>query len=132
MGGEERSYDGGKKVLGRKRHLVVDTLGMVLGVVVHGAGWQDYDGACFVLTELKDKFRRLEVIFDDSAYGKEGLPESVKSTFGWILQPVLRPVEASGFVVLPRRVRVQRTFGWLGGTDGTTKITNAIQNPVKV
>jgi putative transposase len=48
-GGEERGYDGGKQITGRKRHLVVDTLGLILAVVVHGAYWQDYDGACLVL-----------------------------------------------------------------------------------
>jgi putative transposase len=51
-GGEERGYDGGKKITGRKRHLAVDTLGLIWAVVVHGAYWQDHDGACFVLDQL--------------------------------------------------------------------------------
>ena len=113
-GGDERGYDAGKKITGRKRHLAVDTLGMVLTVVVHGAYWQDYDGGCFVLARLKDKFRRLKVVFGDSAYGKNGLPEWVKESFGWILQTVLRPVGVKGFVVLPKRWIVERTFGWIG------------------
>lgn len=113
-GGEERGYDAGKKITGRKRHLAVDTLGLILTVVVHGAYWQDYDGACFVLTKLKEKFRRLKVVFGDSAYGKNGLPEWVKESFGWILQTVLRPVGVKGFVILPKRWIVERTFGWLG------------------
>lgn len=113
VGGTERGYDAGKKVSGRKRHLAVDTLGLVLAVVVHGAYWQDQDGACFVLSKLKDKFRRLKVIFADSAYGRNGLPDWVQETFGWILQTVLRPVGVKGFVVLPKRWIVERTFAWL-------------------
>jgi putative transposase len=113
VGGEERGYDAGKKIAGRKRHVVVDTLGMVLAVVVHGAYWQDQTGAVIVLWRLRDKFRRLKVIFADSAYGRDGLVEIVKETFGWILQTVLRPVRAEGFVVLPKRWIVERTFAWL-------------------
>ena len=112
--GGERGYDGGKKITGRKRHLAVDTLGLILAAVVHGADWQDHDGACLVLMRLRDRFRRLKVIFADSAYGRNGLPEWVKTTFGWILQTVLRPVGIKGFVVLPKRWIVERTFGWLG------------------
>lgn len=113
VGGDERGYDAAKKIKGRKRHLAVDTLGMVLAVVVHGADWQDYDGAGFVLMKLREKFKRLRVIFGDSAYGRNGLPEWVKKTFGWVLQTVLRPVGVKGFVVLPKRWIVERTFAWL-------------------
>lgn len=111
-GGEERGYDAGKKVTGRKRHLIVDTLGMVLAVVVHGAYWQDHDGACFPLMKLR-KLRRLKVIFADSAYGRNELPQWVNETFGWLLQTILRPVKAKGFVVLPKRWIVERTFAWI-------------------
>lgn len=114
VGGEERGYDAGKKVSGRKRHLAVDTLGLILAVVVHAACWQDQLGACFVLIQLKEKFRRLKVVFGDSAYGRDGLPGLVKETFGWVLQTVLRPVGLKGFVVLPKRWIVERTFAWLG------------------
>jgi len=112
-GGIERGYDAGKKITGRKRHLAVDTLGLVLAVVVHGGYWQDHDGACFVLMQLEKRFRRLKVIFGDAAYGRNGLPEWVKETFGWVMQTVLRPVKAKGFVVLPKRWIVERTFAWL-------------------
>jgi putative transposase len=112
-GGEERGYDAAKKITGRKRHLVVDTLGLVLAVVVHGASWQDHDGACFVFLRLRDKFRRLRVVFGDSAYARNGLPEWVRETCGWVLQTVLRPVGVKGFVVLPKRWVVERTFAWL-------------------
>jgi putative transposase len=112
-GGEQRGYDAGKKITGRKRHLAVDTLGLVWAVVVHAADWQDYDGACVVLMRLRDQCRRLRAVFADSAYGRNELPAWVKQTFGWILQTVLRPVEAKGFVVLPKRWIVERTFSWM-------------------
>ena len=112
-GGEERGYDAGKKITGRKRHLVVDTLGLVLTVVVHGAYWQDHDGAGLALIRLQARFGRLKVLFADSAYGRNGLPEWVRETFGWVLQTVLRPVAVKGFVVLPKRWIIERTFAWL-------------------
>jgi putative transposase len=112
-GGEERGYDAGKKITGRKRHVAVDSLGLVLAVVVHGASWQDHDGACFVLMKLKQHFRRLKVIFGDSAYGRNGLVAWVRDTFHWHLQTVLRPVDVKGFIVLPKRWIVERTYAWL-------------------
>jgi putative transposase len=112
-GGEERGYDAGKKITGRKRHLAVDALGLVWAVVVHGAYWQDQEGAHFVLAQLSQSCRRLKVVFGDAAYGREGVPDWVRTTFGWILQTVLRPVTAKGFVVLPKRWIVERTFAWL-------------------
>jgi putative transposase len=111
-GGEERGFDAGKKITGRKRHLAVDTLGLVWAVVVHGAYWQDHDGAVFVLQKLK-ALGRLRVLFADSAYSRNDLPDWVKQTFGWLLQTVLRPVEVVGFIVLPKRWIVERTFAWL-------------------
>ena len=112
-GGEERGYDAGKKITGRKRHLVVDTLGLVLTVVVHGAYWQDHDGAALALMRLQTRFGRLKILFADAAYGRNGLPEWVRDTFGWVLQTVLRPVAVKGFVVLPKRWIIERTFAWL-------------------
>ena len=108
-----RGYDAGKKVAGRKRHLVVDTLGLILAVVVHGAEVQDQDRARLLLKRMRHGFGRLKVLFADSAYGRSGLPEWVRTTFGWMLQTVLRPVGVSGFVVLPKRWIVERTFAWL-------------------
>jgi putative transposase len=112
-GGEERGYDAGKKITGRKRHIAVDTLGLLLVVVVHAAAWQDHDGACFVVMRLRAICQRLKVVFADSAYGRNGLPDWVRSTCGWVLQTILRPVTAKGFVVLPKRWIVERTFAWL-------------------
>jgi putative transposase len=113
VGGEERGYDAGKKVSGRKRHLAVDTLGMVLVAVVHGCSWQDQDGAVLVLDKLSECFRRIKVVFADSAYKRDGLPQWVRNVYGYVLQCVLRPVNTKGFVVLPKRWIVERTFAWI-------------------
>jgi putative transposase len=112
--GGERGYDAGKKVTGRKRHIAVDTLGLILAVVVHRADLQDQDGARLLLDQVRHGFGRLKVIFADAAYARSGLPDWVQVTFGWILQTVLRPVGVRGFVVLPKRWIVERTFAWLG------------------
>ncbi len=112
-GGEERGYDSGKKITGRKRHIAVDTLGMVHAIVVHGAYWQDYDGACFVVQQLHNTQPSLKVLFADSAYGRNQLPEWVQETFGYELQTVTRPKDAKGFIPLPKRWIVERTFAWI-------------------
>lgn len=113
-GGAEKGYDAGKKITGRKRHIAVDTLGLLLAVVIHSASVQDQDGAKSVLEKLNEKFRRLKIIFADSAYGRCQLPEWTRNSFGWLLQTILRPVGIKGFVVLPKRWVVERTFAWLG------------------
>lgn len=113
VGGEERGYDAGKKVSGRKRHIAVDTLGMVLAVVVTSCSWQDQDGAVLVLEQLYACFRRIKVLFADSAYLRDGLPAYVKKAFGYLLECIRRPVNANGFVVLPKRWIVERTFAWI-------------------
>jgi putative transposase len=112
-GGEERGYDAGKKITGRKRHVAVDTLGLVLAVVVHGGYWQDHDGACFVMIRLREQFHRLKILWGDSAYGRNELPAWVRETFGWVLETILRPVNVKGFIVLPKRWIVERTFAWI-------------------
>jgi putative transposase len=91
----------------------VDTLGLVLAVVVHGANRQDNDGAILAFFALKERFRRLRVVFADAAYGRNELPAWVKENFDWVLQTILRPAKAKGFGALPKRRVVERTFGWL-------------------
>ncbi len=94
--------------------MVVDTLGLILAVVVHAASIQDRDGAKkLVLGRLAGRFPRLRLIWADGAYGGE-LVEHVGAFFGWVLEIVKRPEGQKGFVVLPRRWVVERTFGWLG------------------
>jgi putative transposase len=111
--GGERGYDAGKKVSGRKRHLLVDTLGLLLAVVVHPANVQDRDGAKQVLERVRGNLARMRVVWADGAYAGE-LIAWVKEKCGWLLQTILRPVGVKGFVLLPRRWVVERTFAWLG------------------
>lgn len=113
IGGPERGYDGGKKIKGRKRHLIVDTLGLVLAVVVHGADQQDHDGACLVLFALRAKMKRIKVLFADSAYGRKGLPEFARETLRFVIELVARPKQQQGFQPLPKRWIVERTFAWI-------------------
>jgi len=108
-----RGYDAGKKVTGRKRHLVVDTFGLVLAVVVHAASIQDRDGAKLVLARLAGRFPRLRLIWADGGYAG-ALIDWVTQCWGWTVAIVKRAAGEEGFVVLPRRWVVERTFGWLG------------------
>jgi putative transposase len=114
VGGDERGYDAGKKTSGRKRHIVVDTLGLILAVVVHAANQQDQSGACLVLYALWEKFKRIKTIFGDTAYGRNGLPQFVKTTLGFGIETVKRRRDQKGFQILPKRWIVERTFSWLG------------------
>ena len=106
-------YDAGKKVSGRKRHLIVDVMGLVLAVVVHSAGIQDRDGAKLVFARIRNRFDRLRLIWADGGYAGK-LVGWVKETGGWDLEIVKRNDDLKGFHVLPRRWVVERTFGWLG------------------
>ena len=97
---------------GRKRHIVVDILGLLLAVAVHPAGVQDRDGARLVLARLLGRFPRLRLIWADGAYGGK-LVEWAKTAGGWTLEMVRRPAQQHTFQVLPRRWVVERTFGRL-------------------
>jgi putative transposase len=112
-GGAERGYDAGKKVAGRKRHLVVDTLGLLIAVVVHAADVQDHDGAKEVLRKAKARFPRLKLVWADSAYGRKHLPVWAVAACNFVLEVVRRAAGTVGFVVLHRRWVVERTFAWL-------------------
>jgi putative transposase len=107
-----RGYDAGKKIMGRKRHLLVDTLGLVLVVVVLAAQIQDREGAKMIFLRAKRRFRRLRLIWADGSY-RGRLLRWTQATCGWLLQIVPRPAAPRGFVVLPKRWIVERTFGWL-------------------
>jgi putative transposase len=119
-GGEQRGVDVHKQTPGRKRHVMVDTLGLLLMVVVHSAGLQDGPGGYQVLQRLFESIKqsvhnrwcRLKLIWAAGAYA--AIVEKVRTNFGWILEIVLRSDAAQGFVVLPRRWLVERTFGWFG------------------
>jgi putative transposase len=93
--------------------VVVDTLGLVLAVVVHAADIQDRDGAKLVFEKLRDRFQRLKLVWADGGYAGK-LIDWVKGAFSWTLEIVKRSDDLSGFVVLPKRWIVERTFAWLG------------------
>ncbi len=119
-GGEARGVDVHKQTPGRKRHIVVDTLGLLLIVVVHSASLQDGPGGLQTLQRLFDRIKRsvynrwcrLKLIWADGAYAS--IVETVRQHFGWTLDIVRRSEERKGFQVLPHRWVVERTFGWLG------------------
>jgi putative transposase len=114
--GGERGYDGGKKVRGVKRHIVVDTLGLLLVVVVSAASADDGTYAPEVLRRLTPEHRgRLELIWADGKYNNRRLDRWLaKAGVGYRVEVIGRPAGAVGFVKLPRRWVVERTFAWIG------------------
>ena len=107
-------YDAGKKIVGRKRHILVDTMGLILAVVVHSAGVQDRDGAKAVFDRImQEDPPRLELAWADGGYAGK-LIEWVKKECGLTLEIVKRSDDVKGFKLLPRRWVVERTFAWLG------------------
>jgi putative transposase len=107
-----RGYDAGKQVKGRKRHLLVDTLGLVMAVVVTAASCSDPAGARLLLRRLGGACQKLRVIWVDGA-DRGQLVQWVLTHFWFRFQPVLRSDGQKGFVVLPRRWIVERTWAWL-------------------
>lgn len=111
----KRGFDAGKRVNGRKRHIVVDTMGLLLTVLVTAASVQDKPGGKLVLRQLQQRLQlpRLRLIWADGGYGGQPFADWVRTTFGWIWQVVKRNTDVPGFSVLPHRWVVERTFGWL-------------------
>ena len=109
-----RGFDAGKKIKGRKRHIVVDTLGLMVGVVVHAADIQDRDGAPAVLKSILTRWPWLRHIFADGGYAGPKLRGALRKVGKFTLEIVKRTDKAEGFEVLPRRWVVERTFAWLG------------------
>ena len=107
-------YDAGKKVNGRKRHIVTDTLGLMLFVLVHAADVQDRDGAPALLQAIRYRFPWLRHIFADGGYAGSKLRDALKGQGDWTIQIIKRSDTAQGFEVLPRRWVVERTLAWLG------------------
>lgn len=107
----ERGCDAGKKVKGRKRHLLVDTLGLIITLVITAASIQDRDGAKLVFAKTTGEFR-LEKVWADGGYRGE-LVAWTQAHCAWELEIVHRPRDQQGFAVLPKRWVVERTYGWL-------------------
>jgi putative transposase len=142
VGGEQRGYDGGKKVKGRKRHILVDTEGFVLKAKIHSAKVMDYEGIKTLLHRARERFPRLRHLWLDAGYrGEDKGADWVRKTLGWSVELVERPkklvaeevlmrcaaewqregvavdwrkvLPPKGYVVLPRRWVVQRTISWI-------------------
>lgn len=113
----DRGYDGGKKITGRKRNIAVDTLGLLLAVTVTIASLDDAAAAPSVFQQLKpDHHPRLQVVWADSKYHNHKLQAWLKRqrSISWKLEVVRRPKGAKGFILLPKRWVVERTFSWIG------------------
>ncbi len=120
--GGEHGFDGGKKVNGRKRHILVDTMGNLLKVIAHAANIGEREGAKRLLDEWPDLlWERLEKILADGGYEGQTFQTWVKDTFDVVLEISLRPTGKKGFVVLPQRWVVERTFAWLGRSRRLSK-----------
>jgi putative transposase len=109
-----RGYDPGKKVKGTKRHILVDTLGLLLCVVVHAANIQDRDGARLVLARAHTKHPEIRLVWADGGYAGKFL-RWLYGLCGWVLEIVKRNENVSGWQLLPRRWVVERTLSWLNG-----------------
>ena len=113
-------YDKGKNIKGRKRHVLVDTLGLLLAVVVTAASVSDPAGARLLLSLWSGHCKKLRRIWVDGTY-RGTLLEWAKSRIKAVLEPVLRSDDRQGFMVLPKRWIVERTFAWLGHSRRLSK-----------
>jgi transposase len=111
--GGPRGYDAGKKVKGRKRHLLTDTTGLLVAAIVHPGDIQDRDGAPALLATVRRAFPWLRHVFADAAYAGGKLEQALARLGNWTLEIVRRSDAATGFELLPRRWVVERTIAWL-------------------
>jgi transposase len=111
--GGVRGFDAGKKIKGRKRHIITDTIGLMVGLVVHSAGIQDRDGAPNVLKSIRHSHPWLRHVFADGGYAGPKLRDALKGNGKWTIEIVKRSDLAKGFEIIPRRWVVERTFAWL-------------------
>ncbi len=116
MGGDDRGYDGGKKIKGRKRHLLVDTLGLLIAVLVTGANLDDGTAAPQLLELVSaDDFPRLSIIFGDNKYNNKALAAWLKSERPhWSVEVQSRPKNSKGFIPVKKRWAVERSNAWHG------------------
>jgi putative transposase len=122
QGGEARGYDGGKKITGRKRHLVVDSLGLLLAVAVTSAAVDDAVGGQAVLSMVESAaFPRLHTVYADGKYHNYRLYDWVERNADYRLHIVCRPEGAVGFQLLPKRWVVERTIAWLSRSRRLSK-----------
>ena len=119
--GEESGFDGGKLIQGRKRHIIVDTMGYILIVLVHAANIDDGHAARKVWTALFSKRDTVQKIGADGTYRGEEFIQWVKEQFDCVLEVVKKKNTGKGFEVLPRRWVVERTLAWLGRSRRLSK-----------
>jgi transposase len=112
--GGPRGYDAGKRIYGRKRHIVTDTNGLLLAAYVHPANVQDCHGAVPLLERLRRRFPKLRHVFADRIYRGQQLETALSHCGPWTIEIVKRPHGVKGFQLLPRRWVVERTFAWFG------------------
>src|SRR6202140_1970626 len=110
--GGPRGYDAAKKVKGRKRHIVTDTCGLLVGAEGHPPGVQDRDGAVLVIEAIHQLFPWLRHLFADSVYNGPNLRQALAKFGDWTIEIVKRAADAPGFQLLPPRWVVERTLAW--------------------
>ena len=115
-----RGYDGGKKINGRKRHVVTDTCGWLLAVLVTGAGVQDRDAGHLLMWIIRTVFPTIRLVWADSGYAGK-LVDYATTMLGITVQIVAKLAGQVGFVVLPRRWCVERTFSWINRCRRTVR-----------
>lgn len=116
---QSKGYDAGKKIKGIKRHILVDTLGLVLAVLIHSASVQDRSGATLVIACMKQQWKRIKIIFADGGYTGE-LIKDIKRQFKITLE-IIKRNELHAFKILPKRWIVERTFAWIDANRRNSK-----------
>jgi len=114
-GGEDRGVDGGKKINGRKRHIITDSDGLLLSVLVNAANKYDGKIAFEVISTLKYRFEKMKKIYADGSYRGKELEEKLKKELNYDLEITLRSDKSTEFKPLPKRWVVERSFAWLNG-----------------
>lgn len=114
VGGEDISFDGGKKVKGRKRTILVDTMGLLLAACVHGTRRSDHQAMELLATFYAQFWACLQLIWVDSTFAGKDFIAKIAQQFGWTLEYLKRTDNEPGFTVIPKRWVVERTYAWFG------------------
>jgi putative transposase len=123
---QEKGFDAGKKIKGIKRHILVDTLGLLLAVVIQSASVQDRDGAISVIEKMRESWKKVIKIFADSGYRGQ-LINTIKTSFEIELE-IIKRNELHVFKILPKRWIVERTFAWIDTNRRNSKNYERLNN----